>query len=373
MARALGGLPLVDAALSKGLLSYSKVRAMTRVATPDNEEKIVRFAKTATAAQLERICRSAARLKKDGRPIGEAQRWVMQRPGDGDMVRIEAQLHPDEAALVMRALDEIRRKAQPAAENVSAETPPPAHASPAPTENVSAETSGATRPPPRFGRADALVKAADMLLLGGGAAEPRRSGGDRVTVVVHLKENDLLAKPTVELDDGTRVSAETFRRIVCDAGMVPVVRDAEGNPLDIGRRTRAIPPAIRRALLLRDGTCAFPGCDCTQWLDAHHLEHWLEGGETKLENLLLLCPFHHRLIHEGGFSVALDRDRRPHFRDPDGRRIALTPPLPLVNDRALCTLRAANENAGARIDDQTCKSEWRGERVETGYVASLLL
>jgi hypothetical protein len=366
VARALGALPRIDDALSKGLISYSKVRAVTRVARASNEERLLNVAKTATAAQLERIRRGLATAERDERPVGEAERFVIQRRGTGDMVRIEAQLHPDEAALVMQALDEIRKKKLAAA----TETHASAEASPR-----SAQTAS---PPPRFGRADALVAAADLILSGAAdpnrASEPKRTGGDRVTVVVHVKENDLAEHAAIELDDGTRVPAETLRRIACDAGIVPVVVNESGHPLDVGRKTRTIPPALRRALLIRDETCAFPGCDCTTWLDAHHVEHWLHGGETKLDNLLLLCPFHHRLIHEGGFRVVLATDAEsPRFFDPRGRLVALTPRLPLIPDEALRHLRAANENAGAHIDEHTCKSEWRGERLDLDYVVGVLM
>jgi hypothetical protein len=378
VARALGSLQRIDEALSKGLISYSKVRALTRVARADNEQRLLNVAKAATAAQLERICRGLSSAEREGRPVSEGERWVVQRQGTGGLVRIEAQLLPDEAALVMQAIDAIRTKAQRAQMAPAAESSKDASAETSSPEPVPPESAVPITLPPRFGRADALVKAADLLLSGGAdpdrADEPKRTGGDRVTVLVHLKENDLVGRSVVELEDGTRVSAETLRRMACDAGIVPVVLDDDsGNPLDIGRRTRAIPPAIRRALVVRDRACAFPGCDCTKWLDAHHVEHWLDGGETKLDNLILLCPFHHRLIHEGGFTVALEADQRPQFFDPSGRLVALAPRMPLVPDRALRDVRAANENAGAVIDDRTCRSEWRGERLDLDYVVGVLM
>src|SRR5690606_15921228 len=130
-----------------------------------------------------------------------------------------------------------------------------------------------------------------------------------------------------ELEDGTRVSAETSRRIACDASIVRVTRAHNGSVLDVGRRTRTIPPALRRALDVRDRGCRFPGCG-RRFTDAHHVKHWADGGPTSLANCLLLCAWHHRLVHEGGWRIEwwgklpvfLDRHGNEHF---EGRR---TPP-----------------------------------------------
>src|SRR6185503_18733137 len=103
------------------------------------------------------------------------------------------------------------------------------------------------------------------------------------------------------------VSAETARKLSCDAAVVKVVEDDRGNVLDIGRRTRTVPAAIRRALNVRDQSqCAFPGCTHRLFLDAHHIEHWADGGKTSLENLVLLCTRHHTYVHEHGYSIARD-------------------------------------------------------------------
>ncbi|RLB44955.1 MAG: hypothetical protein DRJ42_31035 [Deltaproteobacteria bacterium] len=371
VARALGGLPKVAQALSKGLLSYSKVRAMTRVATPENEEKLVHTAKAATAAQLERICRGVAAAMNEGGVVTEAERWVVQKRGDGGLVRIEAQLHPDEAALIMKALDAMRFQPSPGGDASIVTDGDGATVDV--RVGVSAEPSAQARAP-RLTCADALVKLADLALSRPvDAAEPRRTGGDRATLFVHVTDNDLTGTRTAELDDGTRLPAETFRRIACDVGVVPVLTDDVGKPLDVGRKTRSISPALRRALVVRDRTCSFPGCDHTRWLDAHHVEHWLHGGETKIDNLILICPAHHRLIHEGGFSVARTFGRGARFSDPDGRAIALAPQKPVVAQDALINLRAANENAGAVIDEHTSESEWCGERADYDYMVARLM
>jgi hypothetical protein len=119
------------------------------------------------------------------------------------------------------------------------------------------------------------------------------------TIYLHLRPHEIDSHREAELKDGSRVSAETFRRLACDAGLVPAVVDGRGNVLDIGRKTRTIPPAIRRALVIRDRGCRFPGCTHTRFLQAHHIEHWLHGGTTKLWNLL-----HHVFTHLGSSSLS---------------------------------------------------------------------
>jgi hypothetical protein len=128
--------------------------------------------------------------------------------------------------------------------------------------------------------------------------------------------------------DGRHVSAETCRRIACDCALVSMTHEPDGNVLDVGRRTRTISPALRRALEHRDGGCRFPGCGLGL-CDAHHVEHWADGGATKLSNLLQLCRFHHRAVHEGGFRVVLSGDGGIRFFRPDGRPLEQAPALPL--------------------------------------------
>ncbi len=144
-------------------------------------------------------------------------------------------------------------------------------------------------------------------------------GGERNQLIVHVDAATLatdspgasVTGPSAcAIADGPGIAAETARRLACDCSLVPVVEDEGGRTLDVGRRTRSIPPAIRRALSVRDGRCQFPGCERHRFVDAHHLVHWAQGGATSLDNLVLLCRHHHRLVHEGGFSVARST-RRP--------------------------------------------------------------
>jgi hypothetical protein len=122
-----------------------------------------------------------------------------------------------------------------------------------------------------------------------------------------------------ELDHVGPVDPGFARRLACDACVRRVVLGGASEPLDVGRRTSVVPPAIRRAVVVRDRTCRFPGCERPHaWCDAHHVRHWADGGDTALRNLLLLCRRHHRMIHRaGGFEVEMI-DGRPRFRRPDG-------------------------------------------------------
>ena len=166
---------------------------------------------------------------------------------------------------------------------------------------------------------------ADTFLAGGPL--PARTGGDRYQVVVHADAGALAGEEPggrSELDDGSPVAIETLRRIACDASIVQVL-ERDGQPLKIGRKTRSIPPALRRALNARDGGCRFPGCGSRRFLDSHHIEHWADGGPTNLDNLLQLCGHHHRLLHEGGYRIASGPGGRLLFHRRDGRPIPECP------------------------------------------------
>ena len=121
-------------------------------------------------------------------------------------------------------------------------------------------------------------------------------------------------------------SAETSRRLSCDASVVVMREESNDAALDVGRKTRTVPTALRRALNARDTRCRFPGCSARR-CDAHHVEHWADGGATSLDNLMLVCRRHHRLLHEGGYTIERDGTGRRTFVRPDGRPIEMAPPL----------------------------------------------
>jgi hypothetical protein len=163
-----------------------------------------------------------------------------------------------------------------------------------------------------------------------------------------------------ESREAVRVSAETSRRLACDASMVIMREGPDGSTLDVERKTRPIPAAIRRALNARDERCRFPGCTARR-CDAHHVTHWADGGRTSLENLLLLCRRHHRLVHEGGLRVERGAGGEVSFVGPDGRRRKQVPPPPW---RGLPPL-VDPESAG-------WLPSWDGTRFNAGYVLDVL-
>ncbi len=170
---------------------------------------------------------------------------------------------------------------------------------------------------------------------------------------------------------GIHVSAETARRMACDAATVTMRHGSGGEILDVGRRTRTISPALRRALAARDRQCRFPGCGNLR-CDAHHLQHWADGGRTALDNLVLLCRRHHRAVHEEGFRVTLDADGGVQFVGPDGHPLPEAPPAPAWTGPALQPTNDGLAEAGIEIDADTATPTWRGERLDLDYAMSVL-
>jgi len=193
----------------------------------------------------------------------------------------------------------------------------------------------------------------------------RGSAADRTPteVVIHIDANTLQGNT----EDGAGVSAETARRLCCDAGLVPVLEDATGKTLDVGRRTRSMPAAIKRALQIRDGGCLFPGCDHRR-VEGHHLKHWANGGETSLDNACLLCKRHHIYVHEYGFSIRRDGEAFV-FLDPDGEVIPASGAKPPRVYDVLKTMRETIRARGITIDARTSLPRWLGETPD--YDAAL--
>jgi hypothetical protein len=321
-ALALEKLPLISEAMGRGELSFSKVRALTRVATPESEGELVEVAREMTTAELERCVRAWKHLSRKEEASLEKVNYRRRRlsvfPDESGAYVVRGVVTSDVGALLMRAVE--------AASDAL----------------FSAEAKDETTPEQR--RADALGLLAKRAMAAGFGGEREdvtkvgvapttgREGqpedGENVSAETFLEggANDRSQGGGVEggepgrsnLEDGTRVSAETSRRLCCDSALVKVLRGPDGEVLDVGRRTRTIPPAIRRALEVRDGGCRWPGCNL-RFTAAHHVEHWAQGGETRLGNLLLLCAFHHRKVHEGGWRALYnEKDDTALFFGPKG-------------------------------------------------------
>ncbi|MGC4865496.1 DUF222 domain-containing protein [Micromonospora sp. DT53] len=164
-------------------------------------------------------------------------------------------------------------------------------------------------------RADALGEVCRLALRTG---QLPGNGGDRPQLVVTVSLDELVNGVRAgALDTGTRLTPGAVRRLACDAGVLPVVLGGNSQVLDVGRQRRLFTGPLRRALLLRDGGCAFPGCDRPpRWCDGHHIRHWADGGVTALGNAVLLCGYHHRFIHRGDWTVRIAADGRPEFLPP---------------------------------------------------------
>jgi len=220
-------------------------------------------------------------------------------------------------------------------------------------------------------QADALGLLAETALHHG--IEPG-TPGERYQVVVHvdapvLAESD--APGESALEHGGRVSAETSRRLACDASRVVMQHGRDGRVVEVAARTRAIPPALRRALDHRDRGCRFPGCG-SRFGQGHHIRHWAQGGPTKLSNLLLLCRRHHRTVHEEGYQV----DRQPNgelqFRRPDGTPLPQVPRSPETPGDPVQVLRMRHEAGGLELNAQTGMPGWLGERLNVAFAIDVL-
>jgi hypothetical protein len=350
VARALGELPRLAQALAGGELSYAKVRALTRVATPETEERLLAFAKAGTAEHVERLVRGWRRADRNAENRETARRHASRalhvyRDEDG-MVVIRGRLTPEVGAVLMEALSAARDKMY-----------------------EQARLNDPAGDPPTMGQqqADALGLIAESALHHD--LDPGGSG-ERYQVVVHV-DATALADPDQPgqsaLEDGTHVSAETSRRLACDASRVVMGHDSFGRVVEIGARTRTIPPSLRRVLNHRDRGCRFPGCGLP-FTQGHHIRHWAHGGPTTLSNLTSLCRRHHRSVHEDGFQVERLPNGELAFRRPDGRLLPYVPPPPVPVD-AEHLLRPPN---GRHVDGQTLSSGWLGERFDVRYAIDVL-
>jgi hypothetical protein len=330
VARALPGLPLINAAFAAGKLSYCKVRAMVRVADRVDEQVLLDQGLVQTVSQLERTVRQFRRLDGDGLAQQRRRRATWRWDDDGMLV-LSARLPPDEGGLLIAALERMRNDHDGRPELPGCQ---------AAQDRDSGHGSVALDVDPlAFSGADALAALAERALAAG---DVDSSGDDRHLLILHA-DLDLLidpdeaigpdaGEPRCHLENGPGVDRATAQRIACDAALVAVLHHVgEGEPLRLGRKSRAISAAQRRALRVRDGGCQFPGCHRRRFLEAHHVQHWSRFGPTDLENLVLVCRIHHMLVHEGGFRVAAQRSGEWVFRTPEGGEIPRVPgSVPIV-------------------------------------------
>jgi hypothetical protein len=342
VAGCLEGLPQIRAAFGRGELSYAKVRELTRVADAESEEALLELAAALSVPQLQRALGVYCRvITEEALRTQRSERLVWFWDDDGSLV-LRARLSPEDGALVVRALEQAREAAR------ERRTPLDTPATPSGWQPPIV----ANDPIPRVeeegcSNVDALVTIADLAL----ASDEARAAGDRSQLVVHVDAETLVADEPGRcgLESGRPLAAETARRLGCDAALVPMI-ERDGEPLTLGRKRRTIPPALRRALRARDQGCRFPGCQNNRFVDAHHVQHWARGGETNLDNLLLLCRRHHRAVHEGGYTVDVAADGEARFTNRYGVRIPNTPRPP---PGGLPSLLETHRQAGLEIGGHT--------------------
>jgi hypothetical protein len=275
--KALFDLPLTSGAFKKGDLSYSKVRAMSRVATPTTEEQLVDFAIHATASQVERHCMDLRNVQRkvstqDANRLHDLRYLSCSPHGDGS-VTLSVELPKETADLVMKALEMATLQVEDKEEYDDAESEIP-HAPRGACEFFKQQ-------------ADALVEIAKSYLAGG--SDKKSCTADHYQVTVHVDEKALRGNPDTESKSDLPI--ETVRRLCCDGSLVPVTEGENHNPLNVGRK--------------------------------HRVVHWADGGETSLANTIMLCSKHHRLLHEGGFEIKPGANGEWHFRNASGLKNAM--------------------------------------------------
>ncbi|TDG13850.1 HNH endonuclease [Seongchinamella unica] len=208
-------------------------------------------------------------------------------------------------------------------------------------------------------------------------------GSERCQVILHVDINTLrhnskgtdCAHEHCHLDDKSWLTPDTARRLACDASLVTLLEDENGEVLNIGRRSRTVPAHIGRALKARDKTCRFPGCCESRYVDFHHIQHWADGGETSLDNLVTLCRYHHRQLHNGCYSISVNTNRRKArlaFLTPSGDQIESSVYPQFPSDSAESSAKALNRIAPG-VDSGTAVTGWRGEACDYGMVIDALL
>jgi hypothetical protein len=308
-ARALAALPQIDAALEVGEISYSKVRALSRVATAETETELLQVAKYATASQVEKLTRAWVKVDRANADKREEKRSCQVFFDSDGMCVVSAKLRPEEGAVLMKALEVAREKGQ--------------------------------------SLADALVAVAERSLR---ASE--QESRERHHVIVHTDASFAGGAVEGRLGDKVGISAEGLRQLSCDAVTTEVLHDKDGAIIDVGRKTRRISAKLRLALNERDGGCRYPGCT-NKMVDIHHVKSWCDGGETNLANLVSACRYHHGFIHDGKALLGADQI----FRHPDGHPI--DNPLPRTTFVAPLMMNR-------------CVPAPSGEPLDYGYALSVL-
>ena len=421
VARALSDLPLIDEAFRLGKLSYSKVRAITRIGTPNNQDFLLMIAEYGTASHIEHLARKYRLCQRLDAEVDPDELWKKDRAfyyriDEDGMYLFEGRLPAEEGAVIIKAIDMMRKairrergddpeqvqarimaqraqqqddqgesqsrtdiqsepRSQKDQPHIQSQSQPHCQHSTGnenASQNVSAETFIQDINPPDIldDQASALTQLAEHYLETANKSSPHTSLSEKYQVLLHINANEAHIDHQINQGDICHVennkflSREVARQLACDTHMRVVLEDDDGKVLNIGRKSRTIPRAIAHALNIRDGGCRYPGCTQHFWTDAHHVRHWAAGGETKLENLITLCRFHHTQLHKDVYEIQV-KDQDFVFINQDKEEIlrSIHPQFPVVeaDDRVQSML---NDQAHIGIDASTAETKWRGDEMD---------
>ena len=289
-AHALPMLPILDKAFEEAALGVEKVVELCRFITPETEARDIAWAKRVSPAAIRR--RADIEVRKSLDEVVEADRsrylsywWI----DEGRRLELQGHFPAGQGAVIAKALDRMAGRLEGINDDDEDDV-----------EEIAGDADGQNDPEATLDerRADALYALASTRIASD--ADP-----DRATVVVHAPMEALVSEgPGTFLEDGPALHGRTASRLACDCFLEVVLHNKVGEVVGIGRKTRKVPRWLIRQLKYRDGRCTFPGCEANHFLHAHHIRHWSRGGPTDLDNLVLVCTFHHKLLHEYGWNVA---------------------------------------------------------------------
>jgi hypothetical protein len=379
-----------------GRLSYAKVRALTRIATPETEADLAELAGPMTGNQLERFARAHRQVSTADDATARIRRRLAWRFEEDGSLSGTFHLPPLQGAVLLKALraatGDLEHPHDGQEARVSAETSAGDQAETPGAVQTDAAATVAAAAPTSSSLADALLVIAEAFLAGKIA---EAADSEVYQVIVHvgtdaITPGDVSAETTApappatatstggppaatlpvsadparparcHVEDGPAISPATAQMIACTATWTWMLHDSAGKLLDVGRRRRRANAALRRAARERDTCrCRFPGCESRR-VDLHHIQYWSNGGQTKLDNLISLCKYHHMLVHDRDYLIAAARDGTFTFYRPDGTLIPASPALPQPGG----TIADCHD---ADIDPDTIIPPWYGERLDLDY------
>jgi hypothetical protein len=306
-AHALPHLPNVDRAFEEARLGIDKVVELCRFAEPETEARLVDWAERVTPASVRR--KADAEVRKSLEDVKEADRcrslqywWI----DEGRRLELQGHFPADQGVVIAKALDRMAGRLDPIQADDEA------------AKGGESGTDGSDAAGPWD---DTLEeRRADALYLLASSRIADDADADRATVVLHAPLDALVSgRPGCEIEDGPALHTKTALRLSCDCLLEVVLHNELGEVVGIGRKERKVPRWMLRQLKYRDGRCTFPGCEAKHFLHAHHIVHWSRGGSTDLDNLVLVCTFHHKLVHEYGWGVELGDPGTARWFRPGGK------------------------------------------------------